>query len=85
MAGFVELAFSAMAQTLVQINAPPAKARRPSDDMLNSPITRPRIAGVTVGLLGGMIGIHWSLALSALALLVLAGAMLAWQSGRARA
>ena len=33
-------------------------------------------AGVTVGLLGGVIGIHWSLAISATALLVLAGATL---------
>ena len=39
-------------------------------------------AGVTVGLLGGVIGIHWSLALSALALLVLAGSMLAWHASR---
>ena len=41
-------------------------------------------AGVTVGLLGGVIGIHWSLAISAAALLVLAGAMLTWQLTGAR-
>jgi hypothetical protein len=34
-------------------------------------------SGVSVGVLGSLIGVHWSLALSALATLVVAGALLA--------
>ena len=66
-------------------DAPPAIRGRVIGLFNMSSLGLRAFAGVTVGLLGGMIGIHWSLALSALALLVLAGAMLAWQSGRARA
>jgi len=83
-AGFVELAFSAMAQTLVQINAPPAIRGRVIGLFNMSSLGLRAFAGVTVGLLGGVIGIHWSLALSALALLVLAGTMLGWQRASAR-
>ncbi len=84
-AGFVELAFSAMAQTLVQLNAPVQIRGRVIGLFNMSSLGLRAFAGVTVGLLGGVIGIHWSLAISALALLVLAGAMLAWQSASARA
>jgi hypothetical protein len=35
-------------------------------------------AGVTVGILGSLIGIHWSLALSAMALLALTACLLAF-------
>ena len=83
-AGFVELAFSAMAQTLVQINAPAAIRGRVIGLFNMSSLGLRAFAGVTVGLLGGAIGIHWSLAISATALLVLAGATLAWQSASAR-
>jgi hypothetical protein len=34
-------------------------------------------SGVSVGLVGGLIGIHWSLALSALIVLAIAGPLLA--------
>ena len=34
-------------------------------------------SGVSVGLLGSLIGIHWSLALSALAMLAIAAGLLA--------
>jgi MFS family permease len=81
-AGFVELAFSAMAQTLVQLNAPEAIRGRVIGLYNMSSLGLRAFAGVTVGLLGGVIGIHWSLAASAAALLVLAGSMLLWQSSR---
>jgi len=32
-------------------------------------------AGITVGLMGGLIGIHWSLAISALCLILVTGAL----------
>ena len=83
-AGFVELAFSAMAQTLVQLNAPVPIRGRVIGLFNMSSLGLRAFAGVTVGLLGGVIGIHWSLAISAAALLVLAGAMLAWQLTGAR-
>jgi hypothetical protein len=83
-AGFVELAFSAMAQTLVQINAPPAIRGRVIGLFNMSSLGLRALAGVTVGVLGGVIGIHGSLAISAIALLVLAGGMLVWQSTSAR-
>jgi hypothetical protein len=34
-------------------------------------------SGVSVGLLGSLIGVHWSMALSALAVLAIAGGLLA--------
>ena len=83
-AGFVELAFSAMAQTLVQLNAPVPIRGRVIGLFNMSSLGLRAFAGVTVGLLGGVIGIHWSLAISAAALLVLAGAMLTWQVTGAR-
>ncbi len=83
-AGFVELAFSAMAQTLVQLNAP-AQSRGRVIGLFNMASLGLRaFAGVTVGLLGGVIGIHWSLAASAAALLLMAAAMLAWHVRSAR-
>ena len=81
-AGFVELAFSAMAQTLVQLNAPAAIRGRVIGLFSMSSLGLRAFAGLSVGLLGGVIGIHWSLALSALALLILAGAMLGWHASR---
>ena len=81
-AGFVELAFSAMAQTLVQLNAPENIRGRVIGLYNMSSLGLRAFSGVTVGLLGGAIGIHGSLVISAAALLVLAGAMLLWQSSR---
>jgi hypothetical protein len=40
-------------------------------------------SGVTVGLLGSVIGVHWSLALSALVMLAVAGALLTARRGSA--
>ncbi|HEY6239778.1 MAG TPA: MFS transporter, partial [Burkholderiales bacterium] len=68
-AGFLNLAFSAMSQTLVQLNAP-AQLRGRLIGLYNTANNGLRaFSGVTVGLLGSLIGVHWSLALSALALL----------------
>jgi MFS family permease len=68
-AGFLNLAFSAMSQTLVQLHAP-AQLRGRLIGLYNTANNGMRaFSGVTVGLVGSLIGIHWSLALSAMALL----------------
>jgi MFS family permease len=68
-AGFLNLAYSAMSQTLVQLHAPAALRGR-LIGLYNTANNGMRaFSGVTVGLAGSLIGIHWSLALSAMALL----------------
>ena len=77
-AGFVELSFNAMAQTLVQMHAP-ADIRGRVIGFFNMFANGARaFSGVTVGFGGALIGIHASLALSAAALLVLLMSLLAW-------
>jgi MFS family permease len=73
-AGFLNLAYSSMAQTLVQLHAP-AQLRGRLIGLYNTANNGMRaFSGVTVGLAGSLIGIHWSLALSAMTLLaVIAG------------
>ena len=68
-AGFLNLAYSSMSQTLVQLHAPAALRGR-LVGLYNTANNGMRaFSGITVGLAGSLIGIHWSLALSALALL----------------
>ncbi len=75
-AGFLELAFFAMAQTLVQIHAPAQVRGRVIGLFAMSALGLRAFSGVTVGLAGSLIGIHLSLALSAALLLVLIIVML---------
>jgi len=70
-AGFVQLSFSSMAQTLVQINAPADMRGRVIGLFSMAGLGMRAFSGITVGVLGGMIGVHWSLALSALGLLAI--------------
>jgi MFS family permease len=73
-AGFFELSFNAMAQTLVQLQAPAHIRGRVIGLYQVGALGMRAFSGVTIGVLGGVIGIHRSLALSALALLaVIAG------------
>ena len=60
-----------MAQTLVQINAPAPIRGRVIGLYSMSGLGLRAFSGITVGILGGVIGIHWSLALSALGLLAI--------------
>jgi MFS family permease len=76
-AGFFELAFNAMAQTLVQIHAPLDMRGRVIGLFNMASLGLRAFGGLTVGLVGTLIGVHWSLALSALAMLALAGALMA--------
>ena len=43
------------------------------------------VSGFTVGILGGLIGVHGSLAISASALLLFIAALYVWQARRPRA
>ena len=77
-AGFLNLAFSAMSQTLVQVHAP-APLRGRLIGLYNTANNGMRaFSGVTVGLVGSLIGVHWSLALSAMALLATTLGLLAF-------
>ncbi len=83
-AGMLNLGFTAMGQTLVQLEAPPAERGRVVG-LFSMSANGLRVgSGVTVGILGAAIGIHASLALSALAFLVVGLVLLAYASGRAR-
>jgi MFS family permease len=68
-AGFVELSFNSMSQTLVQMNAPSDIRGRVIGVFSMMALGLRTFSGVTVGLMGAIIGIHVSLAISALALL----------------
>jgi MFS family permease len=76
-AGFLELSFNAMAQTLVQLNAPPDMRGRVIGLFNMASLGLRAFSGISVGLLGSFIGVHWSLALSALAMLGIATGLLA--------
>ncbi|MPZ76352.1 MAG: MFS transporter [Deltaproteobacteria bacterium] len=68
-AGVLNLAFMSMAQTLVQLRAP-AQLRGRLIGLFNTSTNGLKaFSGVTVGVVGGLIGIHWSLGISAMALL----------------
>lgn len=67
--GFLELSFFAMAQTLVQLKAPPEIRGRVIGLFNMSSLGMRTFSGITVGVAGAFIGIHWSLALSAMTLL----------------
>jgi uncharacterized membrane protein len=60
-----------MAQALVQIHAPPAIRGRVIGLYSMAGLGLRAFSGITVGIAGGIIGIHLSLTLSALTLLVL--------------
>ncbi len=77
-AGFLELSFNAMAQTLVQLHAPAQIRGRVIGLYGMSALGMRAFSGVTVGFAGNIIGIHWSLALSALALLAMIFILLAF-------
>ena len=77
-AGFLELSFNAMAQTLVQVHAPVPIRGRVIGLFNMAGLGLRAFSGITVGIAGSLIGIHWSLALSALALLAITACLLAF-------
>jgi MFS family permease len=77
LAGVFDIAFTATAQTLVQLHAP-AAARGRIVGLFNTFVLGLRAgSGLTVGVLGAVIDVHWSLALSALAVVLTCVALLA--------
>jgi len=76
-AGFLELSFNAMAQSLVQLNAPIDKRGRVIGLFNMSSLGLRAFSGISVGLFGSLVGVHWSLALSALATLAIAAGLMA--------
>ncbi len=76
-AGFLELSFNAMAQSLVQLNAPLDKRGRVIGLFNMASLGLRAFSGISVGLIGSLIGVHWSLALSALATLAIAAGLMA--------
>ncbi|HEX4352472.1 MAG TPA: MFS transporter, partial [Polyangiales bacterium] len=75
-AGFFELSFSSMVQTLVQMNAPEATRGRVLG-LYNMAASGLRaFSGVTVGLLGSLYGVHTSLACAAAAFVLVATTLL---------
>ncbi len=79
--GFLELSFNAMAQTLVQLHAPAQARGRIIGLYILAALGMRAFSGISVGIAGSLIGIHWSLALSALALLAAISVLMAF-SGR---
>ena len=82
--GFLELSFNTMAMTLVQLNAPPQLRGRVIGLYSMSALGLRAFSGITIGVIGGLIGIHWSLALSALALFAITLGLLAFSLNAAR-
>ncbi len=76
-AGFFELSFNAMAQTLVQLHAPVGMRGRVIGLFNMASLGLRAFSGVSVGLLGSFIGVHWSLAMSAIVMLAIATSLLA--------
>jgi MFS family permease len=64
-AGFLELAFFAMAQTLLQLHAPAEMRGRVIGVFIMSAMGLRAFSGVTIGVGGSFLGIHTSLAASA--------------------
>jgi MFS family permease len=69
-AGFLDLSFGSMTQTIVQLGAP-AEIRGRVLGLFNTAYAGFRaVPGITIGVGGELVGIHWSLAICAAALLV---------------
>jgi MFS family permease len=78
-AGFLNLAFGAMTQTLVQLHAP-NDIRGRVLGLYNMCYHGMRaFSGVFVGMGGSLVGVHWSLGLSAVLMLIVAFGLFAFE------
>ena len=78
-AGVLNLTFGAMSQALVQIHAPHHIRGRVLGLYNTAQNGMRTFSGVTVGMGGSLIGVHWSLGLSAVALLAITLGLLAYE------
>ena len=76
-AGFLELSFNSMSQALVQLNAPDELRGRIIGVYSMASLGARSFSGISVGIVGGLIGVHYSLSLSALVLLL--GLLALWR------
>jgi MFS family permease len=85
LAGIFNVAFTSMAQTIVQLLAPP-RLRGSMVGLFNTSMLGLRAgSGLTVGVLGALIGVQWSLTLSSAAVVLVAVGLLAVEArGRQR-
>jgi hypothetical protein len=74
----LNLTFSSMGQTIVQLLSPAQLRGRLIGLFAMASMGLKAFSGVTVGVLGGLIGVHWSLALSAMVLLTITVALFAF-------
>ena len=74
-AGILSLSFYSTAQAIVQLLAPAHLRGRLIGLFSMSAFGLRAFSGVTVGVVGGLIGIHWSLAISAMALMAVTFAL----------
>jgi MFS family permease len=72
------LSFYSIAQTIVQLEAPAHLRGRLIGLFSMSAYGLRAFSGFTVGVIGGLIGIHWSLALSSMILLAVTVALFAF-------
>ncbi|HMA80558.1 MAG TPA: MFS transporter [Candidatus Binatia bacterium] len=79
-AGALNLSFYSIAQTIVQLEAPAALRGRLIGLFSMSAYGLRAFSGLTVGVVGGLIGIHWSLALSSMILLAVTVLLFAFAS-----
>lgn len=81
--GFLSLSFYSMTQTLVQLHAPDHARGRVVGLYSMAAMGLRAFSGVTVGMVGAVIGVHWSLALSAMILVTIIATLLArWPRAR---
>jgi len=73
LAGFVELSFNSMAQTLVQLDAPPDLRGRAIGVFSMFANGLRTFSGITIGLVGARMGIHGSLLASSIVLFIAIG------------
>ncbi len=83
LAGFFELSFSSMAQTLVQMNAPETIRGRVLGLFNMSSAGLRTFSGLTVGIIGSIVSIHASLAASSIAFMIVVTVIMTRQRGRA--
>ncbi len=76
-AGFLDLSFNSMTRTLAQLHAPPELRGRMIGIYNMASLGLRMFSGVTIGLGGALIGIHWSLAISAAVLMMVVATLFA--------